>query len=112
MQGVPEPDQPALGESGDPGRERLQPQPLDVDARADRAVGRVEQLEAPVDQEAVDLVGADPPADVVLRLEHHDVASGGGEVTGAAQPGQACADHQHVGVVRAHRATTRAVRST
>ena len=88
--------QAGLGASGDAGPERLEPEGLDVDPPAHRGVRRVEQLEAAVDEEAVDPLGPDPPADGVSGLEHHDVAPGGDERLGAPQPREPGTHDHHV----------------
>ena len=69
--------QAGLGACGDPGPERLEAEGVDVDPAAYGWVGGVEQLEAAVDEEPVDAVGADAAADPVRRLEDHHVATGG-----------------------------------
>ena len=51
-------------------------QRVEVDEAVQRRVGGVEHLKATVEQKAVDLVGPDPSADGVARLEHDDVEPG------------------------------------
>lgn len=78
--------------------EALQPEPRDIRPSSDRRVGGIQDLEAPVEQEPVDLVGALAPAHPVVGLEHDHVASGLREARGATEPGEPRAHDDHVGV--------------
>ena len=77
--------------------ERLEGERVDVHPAAYGGVGRVEQLEAVVDEEAVDSVGADAAADAVRGLEDHDVSTRVCQRLGAPQAGQAGTHDHHVG---------------
>jgi hypothetical protein len=69
-------------------------------------VGRQVDLEAPVEQEPVDLVGPHAPADAVGGLEHGDVDAADGELPRAGEAGQAGADdrdRRHAGLPRTSR---------
>ena len=84
---------PRVGEDGvvavrgddEAGIEGHQVERLKVDEPAQRRVGGVEQLEAAVEEELVDRVGADPTAHAVGCLEHDDVVSGCVQIDGAAE---------------------------
>ena len=95
-QRVAEHRQTVLGAGSDAGPEGLQPEGVDVHPAAYGGVGGVEQLEAAVDEEAVDAVGADPTADHVGSLQHDDVAPGLGQRLRAAQAGQPGTHDHHV----------------
>ena len=90
-----------VGRGPHPGRERGQPERGDVDPAAYGGVGGVEQLEAVVDQVAVDLVGAHAAADPVGPVEHEHRQPGLLQASGAAQAGEPGAHHHDV--VLAHR---------
>ena len=75
-----------------PDRELSHPERVDIDPPADGRVGRVEHLEAAIEKEPVDLVGALPPSHSVTRLEHDDLVAGGGHAGGAPQAGQPRSD--------------------
>ena len=68
----------------------------EVEVGAGPGVGRVEQLEAVVEQHAVDDVGAHPTADRVAGLEHEHVQPGRVQEPGRVQPRQPGADHHDV----------------
>ena len=93
---MPEHRPSILGACGDAGPEGLQPEGVDVHPASYGRVGGVQQLEAAVDEEAVDPLGADASADHVGGLEHHDIAAGVDQSLGAAQPGKTCSDDHHV----------------
>jgi hypothetical protein len=61
-------------------------------------VGGQQDLEAAVESEAVDHVGAHPPADAVTGLEHRHVDASPVQRDGAREAGQAGADHDHFGI--------------
>ena len=90
--------QALLGEGGHARLEGAEPQGVDVDPAADGGVGGVEQLEAAVDLEAVDALGADPAADLVGGLEHEHVVPRTDQLDGAAQAGQPGPDDDDVGL--------------
>lgn len=69
----------------------------DVDDPGQLRVRRRHHLEPPVEQEAVEGIGAGPSPGHVGRLEHVDVAPGPGEVVGRGKARQAGADHHDVG---------------
>lgn len=73
-----------------------------VECPARRGIGVVEHLEAPVELEPVDPVGAHPAADLVGGLEHEHVQTGAVQPARAAQPGQARADDDHVMTSSSH----------
>ena len=62
-------DETAVAPHEQAGAEGPQGEVVDVDPAADRRVGRVEHLEAAVEEEPVDLVGALPTPDDRLALE-------------------------------------------
>ncbi len=95
---VPQDRRAGLGDGRDAGPESLQAQGADVDPAAYGGVGRVEELEAAVDEEAVDPVGADPAADGVRRLQHDHLVAGLVQDPRTAQSRQPGSHHQHVGV--------------
>ena len=69
---------------------------VEVDPPAELGVAGEQDLEPAVEEVPVDVVGADPPADTVGRLEHGDVEPGGGEGSGTGEAGQSGPDHDHV----------------
>ena len=71
-----------------------------VDPPPHRRIRRVEHVEAPIETEPVDDVGALAAADRVLRFEDDDVASRFGEARRASQSRQPRTDHHDV--VSAH----------
>ena len=85
-----------LAPHADPGPERLHLQGLQISETADRRVSRVEHLKAPVQQEAVDFVRADPAPDVIGGLPDTHVPSGRLQLPGTLQSGQTGTNHQHV----------------
>ena len=78
------------------GAERAQPQAAQVERAAHLRVARVDQLEAAVEQHAVDLVGAHPAAGCVAGLQDDDVAPGTGQHPGRHQPGKTRADDHDI----------------
>ena len=96
-QRVPQHAQALLGPRRDAGAEGLQGEGVDVDPAAYGRVGGVEQLEAAVDEEAVDPLGADPPAHRVGGLEHDHVPAGLDQRLRAPQPGEPGSHDHHVG---------------
>jgi hypothetical protein len=95
----------AAGADHRPRVERVQLQLAVVERVAGLGVGGQQGLEAPVEQEVLDPVGADPAADPVGRLQH-----GGGdallvEAAGAAEPGQPGPDDVDAAVLRGHLAS-------
>ena len=61
-------------------------------------------LEAAVQVEAVDLVGADPATDPVGGLEHQDRTAGGDQALRRSQAREPGADHDHIDLLRCHAA--------
>ena len=72
----------------DAGAERPEVELIEVHDATEGRIGRVDELEAAVAAEAVDLVGPHPSADRVGRLQHDDLETGGGQPLGTGQPGQ------------------------
>ena len=91
-------DEPPLTTHEQPRAERPQREVLDVDPAAHRRVRRVEHLEAAVEEEPVDLVGALPSPDHRLLLEQQHRAPRLSEPVGAAQPRQPGPDDDDVRV--------------
>ncbi len=81
----------------DGGVERPQVQRGQVDEVEQGRVGGVQHLEAAVEGVAVQVVGADPAADRVTRLQHEYVETAGGQGPGAGEAGEAGTDHDDVG---------------
>ena len=111
--GIPRRDQPAAQDGGQSGRltqwmpelgdlvftphphtdrKGTHPQSVDVDPAPDRGIRRIEHLEAAVEQKAVDLVGALPPAHPITRFENDDIVTGVRQPGRASQTGQARSD--------------------
>jgi hypothetical protein len=87
---VGEQGEPVGPADGDGGQERPQPERRDVDPVPHCRVSGVEELEAPVDGEAVDTLAAHPAADGVGRLQHSHVHAGcvhGARTLQARKPG-------------------------
>ena len=76
----------------------------DVELRGHLGVGREQDLEAPVEDEAVDEIAPHPSADTVGRLEHEARPAGVGDRPRAAQTGQTGADDHDVDVAPRARA--------
>lgn len=93
MQRVPPPDQQALDEEAEL-------QGIDVDKRPQPGIGRVDQLEAPVEPEAVDRPGADPTTQPVTGFEENPGEAGSMQSAGGGETRQPAADNDsvHVGL--------------
>ena len=91
-------DETPLAAHEQPGPEAPQVQRIDVDPAPHRRVGGVEHLEAAVEEEAVDLVGALAPTHGIRCLEHHDREPGVRQHLGAPQPGQPGPHDHDIGV--------------
>ena len=83
------------------GEEPAQLERVQIEVGRPRVAG-VQDLEAAVDEEAVDPVGRQPAPDVAGGLEHVDVAARGGQPGGRRQTGQARTDHHDL-CARGHR---------
>ena len=70
------------------GLEGPQVEGVEVQVAGQLGVGGEQDLEAPVQAVAVDLVGAHPAPDPVRCLEHHDGPTDPGQGAGRGQPGQ------------------------
>ena len=68
-----------------------------IDPGAHLGIRRVDELEAAVEEHAVEAVGADPAADRVGGLEHHDVETRRAQQPGRRQPGKPGPDDHDVG---------------
>ena len=97
-QRVPQHDGAGLGHGGDPRPEALEPERADVHPALDGRIGRVEELEAAVDEESVHAIGADPTPDGIGLLEHEDVVPRLVERPCAAQTRHPSSYDQHVGI--------------
>ncbi|MDF3044639.1 MAG: hypothetical protein K0R30_867 [Ornithinibacter sp.] len=82
-------NEPACAADEHPRPEGAQVERLEIDPAANRRICRIEHLEAAVEQEAVDLLGALAAADGVLRLDQHDRPAALREASGAAQSSEA-----------------------
>ena len=78
------------------GQERTHLQAPEVELRRHLGVRREEDLEATVEPEAVDEIGAHPAPDPVGGLEHHHGSTGVLRHTGRGEAGEARTDHDHV----------------
>ena len=96
----------------DPGGERAQVERVGVEPAPHRGVGGQQHLEAAVEQEPVDLVGAHAPTDPVGRLEHDDVPSTLDEPQRRDEAGESGPDDHDVrGVAHAQAGRSNATRS-
>ncbi len=75
-----------------PGREAPEAQGVQVEHGLGFRVGRQENLKAPVEQEAVDAIGAHAAPDLVVRLEDENPQASFLQVDRAAQAGNAGTD--------------------
>jgi hypothetical protein len=76
--------------------EPVQPQGLEVEQRARAWIGREQDLEAPVEEEAVHFVRPYPPADDPIALHDEHTSTGLAESDSACEPGHASADDDGV----------------
>jgi hypothetical protein len=88
------PPAPAYGE---PRLERLQVERVEVEQPLGLGIGRVEQLEAAVEPEAVDDVGPHPPTDCLGGLEDDGLDAGLLQPDGGGQAGEPGAHDDDVG---------------
>lgn len=95
--GVGEADPAGFGVDEEPRCERAKAQVAQREAAFRLRVGGVEDLEAPVDDEAVDAIGTHSSAGRVRRLPYVDGQTARQEIVRAGQTGQARSDHQDVG---------------
>ncbi len=97
-QRVSESQQTLLGQGCHACLEGAESQCVGVDPAAYGGIGRVEQLEAAVDLEPVDAIGADAATHVVSGLDDQHLASGADQLGRAAQSGQAGTHDDDVGI--------------
>ena len=83
-----------------PAGETVEIQAGHVNQPGEFRVGGIEHLEAPVAQEAVDYVGADPVSHGVGGVDDMGLSAPVAEVAGGGQPGQAGPDDEDVAAVR------------
>ena len=81
-------ERPSTPRDDDAGAERPEVELIEVHDATEGRIGGVDELEAAIAAEAVDLVGPHPSADRVGRLQHDDLETGGGQPLGTRQPGQ------------------------
>ena len=74
------------------------------DHRADRVLVGRDPLPAELEFESADVLGEQPAADPVARLEHDDVDARGREPRGRAEPRDARTDDDDVALLGLHRA--------
>ena len=70
---------------------------LEIQDGSRRRISSVEDLESPIQPEAVHGVGTDPPTYRVGALQHEHLSACGVELAGRGQPCEAGADHDHIG---------------
>lgn len=90
---------PPLGPHDGSGFEVAEAEPFEVEVGDPRIAG-VEDLEPLVDDEAVDPLGRQPPADDVRGVEQVHVPTGGLQADRRGQAGEAGAHDEHLGAGR------------
>ena len=82
------------------GFEGLEPEAGDVELPVELGIGGEDHLEAAIQPEAIDLVGAHPPADAIAGLDDQHVPPGSTQGACRGQPGQPRPDDDHLGGLR------------
>lgn len=78
------------------GEETPEPEAVVIEEAPTFGIGVEEDLEAPVEEEPLDPVGADTSPRLIRGLEEAALATGPGEGNGAAQAGEAGTDNGHI----------------
>jgi hypothetical protein len=80
------------------GFERLQTKGRNIELASDLRVCGQENLEAAIEEKAVDPIGTHAAADIVGRFEHHDFTTGLLQGPGRSETGEAGTDNDDLGV--------------